>query len=145
MGVVCSRACHRSGWVLADGDELPGRTRARGADTEGEASTYPRGARASSGGRKEIERAKESLRERRSKRGGRREREKMPPQQQQHDPSKSKYEPQLVYRLGAGGEGAGKQQLQSQQQPQQPRQQRQQSDNFCTIAQLPPQPSPPPP
>ena len=41
-------------------------------------------------------------------------REEMPPQQQQQqlDPSKATYEPQLVDRLGAGGERAGKQQLQ---------------------------------
>ena len=45
---------------------------------------------------------------------GREMREEMPPQQQQQqlDPSKATYEPQLVDRLGAGGERAGKQQLQ---------------------------------
>ena len=59
------------------------------------------------------------------KRGGgeeeQREKEK-PPQQQQRDPSKAKYEPQLVDLLGAGGEGAGEQLLlQRQQHPQPPR------------------------
>lgn len=36
MGVVCSRVYHTSGWVLADGDGPPARTRSRGADDEGE-------------------------------------------------------------------------------------------------------------
>ena len=65
------------------------------------------------------------------------------PQQQLRGPSKAKHEPKLVDLHGAGGNGAGEQQLlQRQQLPQSPRLQgEQQSEDCCTCnkKEMPPQ------
>ena len=100
---------------------------------------------------REGERGREGASE---ERGGDEEEEReeeKPPQQQRRDPSKAKYEPQLVDLLGAGGEGAGEQLLlQRQQHPQPPRPQEVlQSEDCCPCreerAQLPPPLFPRPP